>query len=507
MRRSDTASNKLKALLSNPELWARYFLRIVDKNGKSVPFVFNQEQHDLITSLDKYNIVLKSRQLGITSVACALSLYYCFTEPGSCCLLMSYSLDSAKGIFNKLKSLYNSIPDCVRVQEIANNRTELRFANNSQIVVCTCGNRDVARGLTLRFAHLSEIAFFDQERAKKNLLAIEQAMQPNGVMVLESTANGFNHFSDLWSGAERGNNLYRPFFYGWVDDKQMFADEYKQFAERWRQKHGTLPTVPDLDEEEKALYDRGATIEQIVWRRLKIANSSPEQFRQEFPSNAVEAFTTTGRNIFDTALIHDKLAVVHKPIAVPAEFANMGVTFWEMPRPGQRYYIGVDASEGTGGDHSAVEVLNADLCQCAELYSNTIKPFRLAEIVLKLGHYYNDALLVVEKASGGHTVLDKLKNQFGYANIYKCKSYDAAGNLRRKAGWETTAKTRPLLINDFVEVWESGQCWINSPVLLGEMQLFVDKGGRAEHAGRTGDDAIFAFGMAIQGYKSGQQYF
>lgn len=502
-------TEKLKAIMASPELWCKCFLKITDKQGRSVPFEFNPQQMELVRGLEKYNIVLKSRQLGITSAACALSLYYCHREPNVTCLLMSYSQDSARGIFAKLKDLWQSIPDCVRQKDIANNRSELRFANGSQILVCVCGGKQVARGLTIKFAHLSEVAFFDEERSQKNLLALEQALRPDGVIVLESTANGFNHFSELWDKAASSENMYCPHFYGWVQDKRMFAAEYQQFAKRWIAKHGSLPISADLDAEEQALMEHGATIEQIVWRRLKISNSSPEQFRQEFPATPDEAFTTSGENVFDAAVLHERSIAAHKALSTPAEFAGMGITFWELPRPEKRYYIGVDTSEGLGGnkDYSAIEVISNDLYQCAELYSNKIKPHKLAETLLKLARYYNGSLCVIEKASGGHVVLDRMKNLYHYPNLFKSKQYDSSGMLKRKVGWETTKKTRPVMIGDFVELWENNDCWINSRQLLKEMQTFVDKDGRIEHAGRHGDDCIFAFAMALQGHKSGLWYF
>ncbi len=501
-------AEKLKKILSNPVLWAHYFLKISDKCGQLVPFKFNPEQKVLAENLSKYNIVLKSRQLGISSLACALSLYYCHTEPGVVCLLMSYSQDSARGIFEKLKALWTEIPDAVRLPELTNNRSELKFSNGSRIVVATCGTKDVARGLTLRFCHLSEYAFFKRDRAEKNLLAIEQALRPDGVIIIESTANGLNHFSELWQKAESGENMYIPHFFGWIDDKLMFKDEYKQFSKRYISRFGKLPETNELDETEQALIGQGASIEQIVWRRLKIANSSLEQFRQEFPSNPVEAFVSTGTNYFNVSMIHDIIPNVHKSIAAPEQFKKYaGLTFWQLPEKGQRYYIGCDAAEGVGQDHSCIEVINRDGYQCAELYSNMIKPFRLCELLLALAEYYNSGLCVIEKASSGHIVIDKMRHEYNYPNLYKSRQYDATGRIKRRPGYETTAKSRPILLGDFSEAFEKGEIWINSRTLLKEMSLFVTKAdGRSEHSGTTGDDSIFAFGLALQGIKSGLWY-
>ena len=107
--------------------------------------------------------------------------------------------------------------------------------------------------------------------------------------------------------------------------------------------------------------------------------------------------------------------------------------------------------------------------QCAELYTNTIAPYRLAEVLLKLAQFYNGALCVIEKASAGHTVIDKMRNEYAYPNLYKSKQYDSAGQLRRKPGFETTKKSRPILINDFREAFENGEVCINSKTLLSEM--------------------------------------
>ncbi|SDN46785.1 terminase large subunit domain-containing protein [Acetanaerobacterium elongatum] len=510
-----TVTEKLKRIMNSPVLYIENFMKVVDKNGKLIPFVLNPQQKELIKGMDKYNIILKSRQLGITTLSCAYSIYLACTNSNTTCLLVSYSIDSATSIFEKLKQLYNDLPKSLSVELIANNKKELKFVNGSRIICATCGSKDVARGLTIRFAHLSEIGFM-KDTVDKQLLAIEQALTPNGRIILESTANGLNYFSELWNKAERKESLYKPFFFSWIDDKVMFKDEYEMFCRKYTALHTKLPALEELNEAELALHNQGASIEQIVWRRLKIANSSESSFAQEFPSNPIEAFVSTGCNIFSSKLIHERLNYVdentplkNKPINLPnclIQWFNRGLSLWDAPKQGIKYYIGVDTGEGLGQDYSAFQVITQDGEQVAEFKSNQIKPFQYAELVSAIGIYFNRALLVIEKASAGHTVVDKLKNDYQYTNMYKYKEYDARGKAKKKVGFITNGKTKPIMINDFVELFETNQICIKSKDLLSEMKLFAFKNGKMEAITGNHDDLVMSFAMALVGLKSGLNY-
>ena len=106
-----TNKEKLNLIISDPILWIETFVNIVDKKSRLVPFKFNPQQRYIMKNKGKFNICLKSRQLGITSVALAYSLYLAITKANSTCMIMSYSLDSANNIFEKLKQMYNDLPN------------------------------------------------------------------------------------------------------------------------------------------------------------------------------------------------------------------------------------------------------------------------------------------------------------------------------------------------------------------------------------------------------------
>lgn len=510
-----TNAEKLRRILDDPILFIETFVKIVDKRGRLVKFTLNPQQRELLTGLDKFNVVLKSRQLGISVLSCAYSIWLAIHYPNTSCLLMAHSLDGADGIFTKLKQLYGSIPEAIRPKLINNNRKELKLDNGSRITVISCGTKESARGTTLRFVHVSEAAFCN-ENIDRQILAIEQALTPNGQIIVESTANGFNFYADMFHKAAQGESLYKPFFFGWVDDRMMFADEYRQFAERYAGLHGQLPTMEELDKSELALYHRGATMEQIAWRRLKISNSSEAQFAQEFPSTPTEAFISTGDNVFDNQKIHERLenlkrTTIPMPGTLPSvlkPWYNRGFSLWEMPEKGIRYFIGVDSAEGLGGssDYSVAEVVDREGFQVAEFRSNKIKPFEFVEIVKELGYWFNTAYLVVEKASAGQTVCDRLYNDIRYPLMHKYKSWDTRGSVRRKPGFETTKQSKQRIIDDFVELHSKDMLCINSETLLQEMKMFVYKDGSAKASSGYHDDTVMAMAMALFGAKECPNY-
>lgn len=262
-----TDKEKLEIIVKDPILWMETFVSVPDKTGKVVKFKLTPEQKWLIKHKQKYNITLKSRQLGISTVAMCYSLYLTLTRPNTTCMMMSYSMKSASGIFNKLRTIYDYLPDYVKLKETANNRSELAFENNSNILVVTCGTKDNARGLSLSFCHLSEVGLMN-ENLETQLIAIEQALAPGSCMILESTAKGLNKFHDLWQGAVSGENNYTPFFFPWWKDRRMFASEYIEFSEIYKSRHGKYLTEDELDEKEQWLYDKGTSLQMLMWRRV-----------------------------------------------------------------------------------------------------------------------------------------------------------------------------------------------------------------------------------------------
>ena len=141
-----------------------------------------------------------------------------------------------------------------------------------------------------------------------------------------------------------------------------------------------------------------------------------------------------------------------------------------------------------------------DVC---EFRSNRIQPYQFAEVVNALGRYYNKGLLVVEKASGGHAVIQRLRYDYKYLNMLKYKSYDQFNRAVWQVGFDTNKKSKSIAVNDCIELFDKGLILINSVDLLDEMKTFqVDDNGGFNAVRGCHDDLVAGLWLAVQGFKS-----
>ena len=180
-----TREEKLKKIVADPVLWGKCFCKITDKNRKIKKFVPTYQQNVLLKNFGRFNIVNKSRQMGITTAALLYSLYLTHTRSDTVCMIMSYSDDTAKEVFLKLKAMYDLLDPCVKIKDVANNRRELILENRSRIVCTVCSTSDKARGSTIRYFHMTEVSRMDKDKLLDQLVAIEAALTPDGQIVLE----------------------------------------------------------------------------------------------------------------------------------------------------------------------------------------------------------------------------------------------------------------------------------------------------------------------------------
>lgn len=496
--------------------WIETFIKIADKSGNIVPFVLTPEQREFLMNLDNKNIVLKSRQLGLSVVCIAESIREVVTRDNCTCALISHNQSSCNAVFDKLKQQFNSLPEWIKPETVQNNRQALTFKNGSSIVCLTAGNKDLLRGNTITgVCHCSEIAFWkDIERHMK---ALSQACSESSTLILESTADGYNRFSELYFQAKNHENDYKCYFFNWINGRTLFQGQYDIAVKKWKASHKNKMITPEeYDADEKQLAELGATPDQIVWRRGKISTEGIDTFHVEFPSTDDECFLATGTQVFDANRIIKKLQGkfperIKESKLVPADLRvwidNGSLNIYKMPKPKMRYWLGVDCSEGVCLDSSTIFVMDKSGENVATYRNNKIKPYEFAYVVYLLGKWYNMGQLIVEKASGGHSVIERLRYDYKYRNMAKYKTYDEFNKVQWKYGFDTNNKTKGIAVNDAREWFDKGLVRINDKEVLNEMKLFVvhDNGQMGAVVG-SHDDLVSALWLAIQGCKSGLWY-
>ncbi|HHV73428.1 MAG TPA: DNA packaging protein [Thermoanaerobacterium sp.] len=519
-----TTEEKLKIINSDPVLWLKNFVKIVNNEGELVPFILNPEQEDFVRNMGKFNIILKARQIGFTTLSLGLMLYYASTLPNTNYLMLSYDVASTQNIFERLKQMYDSMPERYKIPQKRNNKLELLLENGSRISVKVASVKELGRSYSLQMIHCSEFAFYPEEQQEKGLLSLEQALLKNSTskIIIESTANGAgNHYYRLFNDAMKGKSKYKAFFYNWLGKgaSKQFHSEYQE-AEQWyrSQNHGVRQDSTDLLPEERKLRELGATFSQLMWRRWKLQDISEEQFNQEYPTIPEQAFISTDKGVFDAKMISDRYVslpdalgykdITHELPTSLSQYLNKGLYIYQNVKKNERYYAGIDVSAGLKNDYSAIVILDSNGEQVASFYRNDVPVYKFAKIAYDLGMYYNYCMYLPERNSYGLDLIQRLRKESGYLQVLKTQTWDNfTGRKKWDYGWTTSSVNKTKMINDLKEVFETGLILINDKETLDEMKTFIEVDGKMQNEKNSyHDDLVIALALAVQCLKSGRWY-
>ena len=491
-------------------------LKIKTKSGTVVPFRLNDAQRKLYAVAKRQQdagkpvrlIILKARQLGFSTLTEGLIFHACATRKNVNALIVAHREDATANLFRMSKLFYDELPAPVKPMLRASNAQELVFENpsklrserearpglRSRIRCATAGGRGIGRSDTLQCVHLSEYAFWpDGADGKASTLAgILQAVPslPGTMVVIESTANGFEDFKERWDAAVAGENDFEPVFFAWFENPDY-----------------AMPVVPGTEwtpeeRELKAAYQ--LTDEQLQWRRWCIANNcggSLDMFRQEYPASPGEAFLHSGTGVFDNEQIVLRLERLPEP-AGRGEFADGewtesetgAITLYELPEKGVPYVLGGDTA-GEGSDYfTAIVIDNVTGRIAAKLRQKYSEPEYVRQI-FALGRLYNDALVAIETNFSTYPVM-KLQ-EMEYPNQYSREREDTyTRQMKRSYGFRTDRQSRPRAIANLVEVFSSHPEWFTDRELLEEMLTFCyNEDHRPEALAGKHDDLVM--GAAI----------
>jgi hypothetical protein len=549
-----TLTNKKLELLAwkvknDPIFYMENFLKIRNKKSKLVPFQLNNAQkifEDIIAEntrkkkLHRY-IVLKARQLGISTYSTARMFHDTATHELVNTMIIAHEDKATQNLFNMSKLYFENLPPSLMPMKKYSNEKALVFENptndevekqanpglRSKITVATAGTSETGRSGNIKNLHVSELAFFPNPENTMTALLQSIPDEPDTMVVLESTANGVGgYFYDMWQQSVKGLNDYTPIFLPWFTDPEYtraFPDEetHKTFMAEVNFKYKNTSGNYVYTEEYLLQKQFNLTDEQLYWRRYAIANKcggSVDIFKQEYPSTPEEAFIATGRPRFDLKVVKQYELNAKEPIKT-GFFSRVGksttvewednekgyVKIYQMPKPNMTYVIGSDVAEGlVTGDYSVGIVLDEN-CDVVCLWRGHIDPDLFGKQLVAMGYFYNEAYIIAESNNHGLTTIKSILNE-DYYNVHYSLTFDKIANeMTKKVGWQTNAKTKPIAIDKLAEFVREFLVGIPSLEIIQELYTYVidDKGKTNAQLG-SHDDCVMALAIAIQGYLEGK---
>ncbi len=462
----------LGVFLAETLLWVR------DRRGKQVQLKPNRAQLEYERKRGQSNIVLKARQMGISTWVAGRFFLKTITQPGTLTVQVAHTQAAAEGIFRCVHRFLRRLPSALRTGALRTGRASARQivfpALDSEYRVETAGDPNAGRGATIQNLHCSEVSRWPGD-AQETLAGLRAALPATGELVLESTPNGADGcFFEEWQKAATaagGEGMVGHFFPWW------WEPEYKarEVAEAdW------------TDEERKLVAKYGLSPSQIGFRRRMEAGFRG-MARQEYAEDADACFLASGDCVFDMEVLDARLKSLGE---APIQRDGGALLIWNPPIPGHEYLVAVDpAGGGSEGDYSAAQILDlATGLQCAELQAK-LSTLELAQRAAALAQEYDTAWLVVERNNHGSGVLAYLKSVCHYPRVHKQEGQE---------GWLTSSLSRPAMIGRLAAALVEKPNVFQSRRLLKECRSFVrQRNGATGAQSGAHDDCVMAMAIAL----------
>src|SRR6056300_182864 len=407
-----------------------------------------------------YSIILKSRQLGISTLSAGYSLWLMLFHKDKNILCIATKQETARNMVTKVKFMYDNLPSWLKIDAEENNKLSLRL-NNGSIIKATSASSDAGRSEAVSLLLVDEAAFI--ENIGEIWASAQQTLATGGGAIVLSTPYGTgNWFHKTWSSAEAGQNDFLPIKLPW--------HVHPERNEEWRKKQDELLGDPRLA-------------------------------AQECDCD----FSTSGDVVFHPEWVNFiSQTTIKEPIERRGVDQNLWV--WETADYSREYLLTADVARGDGKDFSAAHVIDiATNTQVAE-YKGQMPPKEFGYFLTGLATEYNNAMLVVENASIGWAAIDSIIER-GYRNLYHSPKSDQLtaesylkvfeGNSEMTPGFTMSMRTRPLVINKFREYVGDRSVTIQSKRLIEEMKVFVWKNGRPEAQTGYNDDLVMSFAIGM----------
>ncbi len=460
----EVIKEEYKKCLVDPIYFMKKYVKIQHPIRGTVNFDLYEFQEKTLTDLvdHDFNIILKSRQMGISTLTAAYSLWLMVFHKDKNVLCISINQETSKEIVTRVRFANDNLPSWLKVKEQEDNRLSLRLTNGSQIkAVSSAGTSGRSSALSLLI--IDEAAFIDN--IEEIWLSAQYTLSTGGRAIMLSTPNGVgNFFHQTWIKAEAKENKFNTIRLPW--------HLHPERDQTWRDKQTELSGV------------KGAA--------------------QECDCD----FSTTGNGIVDAATIDFyKQSKVKEPIEMRG--MDHGYWIWEYPDYSRNYIVSADVARGDGADYSAFQIIDVEsLTQVAE-YKGQIGTKDYGNMLVSVATEYNNALLIVENANIGWAVLQQIIDR-QYPNTFYSSAdlqyVDVERQLTNKVnrdekkmipGFTNSQKTRPLLISKLETYFRERSVEVRSLRFLDELSVFIWDGNKVAAMKGYNDDLVMAMSIGL----------
>ena len=409
-----------------------------------------------------YNIVLKARQLGLSTLTAGYALWMMTFQQDKNILVIATKQETAKNLVTKVRVMHANLPGWLKQPCVEDNKLSLRYKNGSQIKA-VASSEESGRSEALSLLIIDEAAFIDKIDTIWG--AAQQTLATGGRALVISTPNGVgNFFHKTWIGAEDGTNDFNFIKLHW--------SVHPEREQEWR------------DEQDKLL--------------------GPSLAAQECDCD----FITSGRGVIDGLLLENlKESSVREPMEKRGIDSNYWI--WQPPNYTKNYVVSADVSRGDGTDYSAFHIIDVETLEQVAEYKGKISTQDFGNMLVNVASEYNNALLVVENNNIGWAAIQQVIDR-EYPNLFytsKDLQYvDVQHQMTNKyrvqernmvPGFSTTQKTRPLIVAKLEEMFREESVMVHSQRLIDELFVFIYNGNRAEAMTGYNDDLVMSFAIAL----------
>jgi hypothetical protein len=415
----------------------------------------------------RYSISMMPRQTGKSTSAAGYLLWVAMFHPDSTILIAAHKYTGSQEIMQRIRYAYELCPDHIRAGVTSYNKGNLDFENGSRIVSTTT-TENTGRGMSISLLYCDEFAFVRPGIAKEFWTSISPTLATGGKAIITSTPNSDeDQFALLWKGALKTEDAYgNPTLVG--------VNGFKAYRSYWNEH-------PDRDEK---------------WADEQRAQLGEDRFRREMGCE----FIINDETLIAPAKLLDLQG--HEPL-----YKTGQVRWYQRPREGRTYVVGLDPSLGTGGDASAIQVFEAETTEQVAEWRHNRTPIPeqiriLASICAHINETVKDPQRVyysIENNTIGEAALISI-DEYGEENIqgYFLSDPHNGGNRRYRKGFNTTNKPKLAACNKLKTLIESGRMKIRSASLVSELKTFVAAG--VTYAAKQGetDDLVMSTVLAVR---------